>query len=212
MKLIRLSEELQQPYLFPIEEINKTTTNLHIAEKILKEVSQNEDQVLLFHSASIFENDEIIQNGLVAQFGGWVEECLHGATDCEETIEEIKEKSAAVFLSETPGWVVMKARRASKDNKMNDKELVEKYGQLCLVVVEYDESGLYRAQGEKWSHGGIAQHFSEDPREELYQDDVPFGVETGDIFSLYDMEAAVTLTGKDLVLFIERNFPEDVSW
>jgi hypothetical protein len=176
------------------------------AENLIKQMQQN-DMVVLFHSSTKDQDQSIIENGLEAQIGEWVKECLYGATDSEECINEIIEKTAAVYFSKLPNWVVAKIskyKQGKGDYSRVTTEDIENYGQLSIVGVPVDSDYIYEAK--EYGEEAVAL----DGESTLYSDEIPFGVETGDLFAIEDMAVDITLTGKDLVNFLLRNYPEEI--
>jgi len=159
---------------------------------------------VLFHSgdASI---DEAIQQGLIPQMGEWVEEVLSGATDEQELIDEIRdnEDNHLVFFSTEPSWVSMKvARKLGKGVHDVTVADVLKHGQLSLVTVDPTDDSFWQA-GEEQDGTTLDG--------KVTRRDLPFGVEPGDIFTDQSVVPDLTLTGKELMKFLVRNYPEDLN-
>jgi len=207
MKIFKVAE---QPYLFDDETMKSLTSKARDAENIINKALSDEDVIVLFHSGTAEQDADIAKYGLIAQFGEWVEECLAGAIDDDELFQKIKEQSEAVFLSRVPNWVIMKASRAAnKHSTQMTREDVKRYGQLTICTVYANSSDVYEAHEKDFSYYGNAKSFGGDT---LYSEDMPFGVESGDIFAINDLGVDITLTGEDLVIFLERNYPEECTW
>ena len=208
MKIYHISQE--QPWLFPVEEISEVTgigPKVFEAEKIMENALHDEDVVLLFHSGTSDQDEDIVKYGLIAQFGEWVEEVLHGATDDMDAIQSIKSKSEAVFLSRMPSWITIKvARKMEKSFQNVTLDDIRECGQLCLVTVYNNSSDIYEATEDGIYRGYVESWWGSS----LENDQVPFGVETGDIFSTGNVGVDITLTGNDLVMFMQRNFPDEI--
>jgi hypothetical protein len=181
------------------------------AEQVIRNVD-SENQLVLFHAGTADEDASINEQGVLAQMGEWVVECLMGATDSEECIQEIKERGGAAYFSETPGWIRSKVERAInkyegsyRDCTLDD---IRKYGQLTVVVAELD-GPIKRYLGEDRGYN--------DPNVENLQGrgdvdtDLPFGVEPGDIFSESDVAVDITLVGYDLLEFMRRNYRKEYA-
>lgn len=163
--------------------------------------ARQEGNYVLFHSGD-FSLDEDLAVLVEPQHGEWVDEVLAGATDDEELADQIRnEGTPAAFFSETPGWVSMKvARKIGKHVGDVTVEDVRKHGQLTIVIAEpHEEVWQADNQGRAFRLG------SEGKRE--YLDELPFGIEGGDIFTTEAMSSAMTLTGPDLLRFLAQNYP-----
>jgi hypothetical protein len=180
------------------------------AEQLLAGVD-TEAQVVLFHSSSSDHDESIRKNWLEPQIGEWVNEVLSGATDDQETIDQIREEShGVVYLDKVPGWVVSKAcRAAGKDHSDITREDVRKWGQLTIVVADKDDSGIRRYLGEENTDSYYPMVESMQGRpEKFYDHDKYFGLEPGDYFSDESVEPAITLVGDELITFLKKHYPQ----
>lgn len=181
---------------------------LKIADNLLSEYKNNDDYVILYHSSTAKNNSNITAEGVVAHFGAWLEECLHGAVDEEELFNNIKENTKVAFFSEKPDWVKMKI---SKEYNIPLSEVgneeIKKYGQLAIIIADKDDMDFIKA-GDKdedyiketlFLNGEVASSVGE----------VPFGVERGDIYTETTIIPDATLTGESLLAFLIKHFPND---
>lgn len=167
--------------------------------------AKNKNFKILFHSgdASI-END--LKEGIVPEFGSWLEEVLSGATDSEELAEEIRNQEPVAFYDENPKWVAMKASRAIKKDyhKMTEDD-IEQAGQLSIVFYDPDDEIMMNAgvRGGEFVEKSTYYGTNETADYEL-----PFGVETGDVYTREVITPDYTLIGKDLTKFLNKYYPE----
>lgn len=190
---------------YKVSQNNELSDKVLQAEKVIKEALENEDMMVLFHSSTSDKDPDINKYGLIAQFGEWLEEVLSGATDDEDLMEEIKERSQAVFMSREPSWIMIKiSKKIDKPYNNITLDDIRQYGQLSIVTVFVDTDDIYQATEEDLNYGK-AESFG---GKEIYDDEIPFGVESNDIFSIEDVGVDITLTGNDLVMFMQRNYPE----
>ena len=184
-----------------LSQTNAPSERVLRAEQIIAGID-HEEQAVLYHSGDA-SLDATLQNGIEPRFGGWLEEVLAGATDDEETDQAIRDQSPVAFYSEAPGWVTMKVARSLgksvRDVTAND---IRQSGQLSIVVVDKDDSSIWREQGD-----GTAEQFAGKARRSYTMSEVPFGVERGDVFTTDVFIPEITLTGDDLVQFLKRNAP-----
>ena len=177
------------------------------AEDVISAAEADEDMAILYHSgdASI---DAELASGIEPTFGAWLEEVLAGATDDEDMASAIREADPVAFYSESPGWVSVKAARAAgkavRDITVDD---IRQHGQLSIVSVYRDDQSLWRAAGRDSGRDDAEQAFGEG---RFSLDELPFGVEPGDIFTSDAFVPDVTLTGEDLLQFIARNNPDSL--
>ena len=174
------------------------------AERIIRSVDPG-SQMVLFHAGTADEDASIVEQGVRAQMGKWVEECLQGATDSEDAIQEIKDRGGAAYFDEMPRWIRSKVRRAVGHDPTPDD--IRRHGQLTIVVADLD-GPIQRYLGED-RHAGPEVQSLRGERNVDY--DLPFGLEPGDYFSEEDVAADITLVGDDLVRFMERNYPREME-
>ena len=175
-----------------------------LAENFIKK-AHKDGLVVLFHSG-IAEQEGTLQNGIEGTFGAWLKDILKGATDDEDLAAKIENETKLAFFDEEPGWVSIKVANHLKTtlDKLTLNDILEN-GQLCIVGVDPEDYDFHRA-------GRIGDSFVEFSTylngEDTYES-LPFGVEPGDIFSTAPYNPVdMTLTGSDLVTFLQRNFPK----
>jgi hypothetical protein len=170
------------------------------AEKVISD-AKAEGRVVLFHSGNASTDADQAYYGIEPRFGPWLEEVLSGATDDEDTMREIRDKGGAAFYSEEPKWVSMKvARFLNKPVQEVTVDDILKHGQLSIVVADPDSIDFKRTdeQGRVRSLAG-----------EVVGYEVPFGVESKDVYSTETVAPDITLTGKNLLRFLVRNYPNN---
>lgn len=177
------------------------------AENIIKK-GIDDDLVVLFHSGDS-SLDKDLSYGVSATYGDWLQEMAQGYDNEELSnhIEKKAEQDPIAFFSEDPSWVAMKTAR-SFDKVLSEVTIqdIEKNGQLCILLVEREDTDFKRAGTLEDENYGKATHLFDD---EIIEHELPFGVESGDIYSTSHFNPVeITLTGKDLVKFLERNYPE----
>lgn len=175
------------------------------AEAILAEIKEDSN-ILLFHSGTA-DNDDNLQYGVEGGFGEWLEECLSGATDDDELAEEIRNQEGIAFFSEDPSWIQAKiAKKLHIGVGAVTYDQIVEHGQLCILSVAVDDFDFKRAgiRGMD-NYDGRSHHLNGD----FADYSVPFGVEQGDIYSTASINSVeITLTGKSLMVFLDKNFPE----
>ncbi len=185
----------------PLAQTSDVSDRVLQAEQIIAGID-TEEQTVLYHSgdASI---DAQLAEGIDPTFGPWLEEVLAGAVDDADTAAAIREQDPVAFYSEEPTWVAMKVakvlRKPVRDVTVDD---IRQHGQISIVVVDQDDSGIWREQGD-----GTAEQFTGKARRSYTMNEVPFGVERGDVFTTDAFVPEITLTGDDLVRFLQRNAP-----
>lgn len=175
------------------------------AERLIAE-AQAEGRTILFHSgdASI---DADLASGIEPQMGEWVEEVLAGATDDEEGIAQIREQDPVAFYSHEPSWVSMKvARKLGKEVREVTVEDLKQHGQLSVVIADEGEFWESNEEGGATRLGGT-ETYAHDTGLGYESYDLPFGVESSDVFSHEAVAPAITLTGAPLLRFLARNYP-----
>lgn len=175
------------------------------ADAILQEIKEDSN-LILFHSGTS-DLDDDLKYGVEAGFGAWLEECLAGATDDDDLAEEIRNQDGIAFFSEDPSWIKAKVAKKLKMNvgSVSYDQIVE-HGQLCILSVDVDDFDFKRAgiRGMD-NYDGRSHHLNGD----FADYSVPFGVEQGDIYSTASINSVeITLTGKSLMVFLDKNFPE----
>jgi hypothetical protein len=159
---------------------------------------------VLFHSGDASINGDLA-DAIQPMFGDWVTEVLAGATDSDELVDEIQNDSDnhVAFFSKRPEWVSMKAaRKAGKDLHDITIDDVRKHGQLSIVVVKPDDEDFLQAEDDD-EQSSVFLGTSN-----VADQTVPFGVERGDIYTRSAVTPATTLVGDDLVLFLQRHYPD----
>ncbi len=171
------------------------------AEQIIAGIDP-EEQAVLYHSgdASI---DAQLADGVEPTFGPWLEEVLAGATDDDTMAEDIRNQDPIAFYAEAPTWVARKvAKVLKKPVRQVTVDDIRQHGQLSVVVVDQDDGSIWREQGD-----GTAEQFTGKARRSYTMSEVPFGVERGDVFTTDAFVPEITLTGDDLIQFLQRNAP-----
>jgi hypothetical protein len=69
----------------------------------------DDGDLVFFHSS---DANHMLNGSIEPQCGPWVREVINSATDDDDFIEELIEKSQFVFLSTEPSWIKGKAQRA----------------------------------------------------------------------------------------------------
>lgn len=163
-----------------------------------------EEQILLFHSGTADQNDNL-NYGVEGGFGSWLEEVLNGATDDEELFNEIKENTCLSFYSEKPDWVTAKISKKLKKHisEITDDDIIN-HGQLCILIIDKDDYDFKRAGNREESYVEKTTYLNGEDADY----DIPFGVETGDIYSTARLNPVdYVLIGEDLLCFLNRNYP-----
>lgn len=185
----------------PLAQTSDVSERVLQAEQIIAGID-TEEQTVLYHSgdASI---DAQLAEGIDPTFGPWLEEVLAGAVDDADTAAAIREQDPVAFYSEEPTWVAMKvAKVLSKPVRDVTVDDIRQHGQISIVVVDQDDRSIWREQGD-----GTAEQFTGKARRSYTMNEVPFGVERGDVFTTDAFVPEITLTGDDLVHFLQRNAP-----
>jgi len=209
-----VGEQLQ---LFPseaglAEEVQ--TEALSLASQII-DSADPDNEIVLFNSATA-ERDPDIQNfGVIAQHGEWVTEILQGATGSEETIQELLDRPGPAFFDDTPSWVTMQvARKLNKNVGQVTIGDVREHGQLSIVKVDKDNTDFVRIPEEgdgvtvENLRGEGYKFWETDAAAAAESEEIPFSAERRDILTFQDVAPDITLTGDDLVTFLQSRFPE----
>jgi hypothetical protein len=175
-------------------------------ENIIKKAKED-NMLILFHSGYAGIDNELI-HGVYPEHGEWLQEIANGYD--EELFMEIEERSQdnpISFFSEDPSWVAIKAARSiNKTLGELTRQELENKGQLCILLVEQEDTDFNRACTTESGDYGKATNLLGD---EIVEYELPFGVESGDIYSTANFNPVeITLTGKDLLVFLERNYPK----
>jgi hypothetical protein len=188
--------------------LQKTSTpKAQQADQIISSIDKDTQKVL-FHSGTRDQDESINENWLNPRIGEWVTDVLNGATDDDELIEQIKAGKGAVWLDEVPRWVSVKvANKIGKQVSKVTRKDIEDYGQLTIIVADIGEDL------PSWKEPKFKKYDEEEYIYDLNGKEIgrytgePFGLEPGDIYSEEDVEPAITLTGKDLVAFLDKHYP-----
>lgn len=174
-----------------------------LAEKFIEKAKQNE-LVVLFHSGDASQEVEL-SNGIEATFGPWLKEVLAGATDDEALAKKIEEATKLAFFDHEPAWVGIKVANHLKKNLSDiTLEEIRQHGQLCILGVDPEDQDFFKAGDREDEFVEESIFLNGDPSFEA----LPFGVEPGDIFSVAPYNPVdITLTGDDLIEFLQRNYP-----
>ena len=171
------------------------------AEHIIKAIDPGNEMVL-YHSGTAEEDKSINEIGLVAEMGEWVQEVLNGATDDDDLIEKLRQEGGAVYFDKVPRWIRSKVHRVVKHDPTLEE--IRQHGQLTIVVADLD-GPIHRFIGDEGKAPGYSYESLRGEKD--VSDSLPFGLEPGDFFSIEDIEAAITLTGDDLLKFMDDNYP-----
>ena len=175
----------------------------------------------LYHSGDRSIAEDLHANGIEPQHGKWIKETLNDAVDNPE--EYLNGVPAAAWFSDAPSWVKVKAARAANKNPSDmTKADIEKYGHLSIV----DPKSTWDEGSEFWvvpSQGiqGDSTRLRNLSGQEKSLFDTPLyeyndmtsqgkytqGLEPNDIVTTETIDPTTTLTGKDLVSFLEANYP-----
>jgi len=142
----------------------------------------------------------------------WVKEVAEGS-GYEGNIEDIT--SDLVYMSEKPDWVTsIIARGIGKDMADVTLDDVRRYGRLNIIDAEIDADEIF--QIGDYSQTRKIKDIAGNERNlwdtSLYDDerfaDIPIGPEPDDFISNEPQEITYTLTGDDLVDFLNENEPD----
>lgn len=207
----------EQLELFPseaglAEEVQ--TDALSLASQIIDSADSN-NEIVLFNSATAERDPDIREFGVIAQHGEWVTEILQGATDSEETIQELLDRPGPAFFDDTPSWVTMQvARKLNKHVGQVTIGDVREHGQLSIVKVDRDDTDFVRIPEEgdgvtvESLRGEGYKFWETDAAAAAESEEIPFSAERRDILTFQDVEPDITLTGDDLIRFLQSRFPE----
>ena len=167
----------------------------------------------IFHSSQADQFDEINKYGVEPQYGPWVKEVAEGATDDPSFLDDMP---MAAWWSEQPDWVKMKTARAAGKN-VNDVTVddIRKYGHLSIADADEYADTVYRIPEEGIEYEGSEVSNLSGERMPLYATDLyeygddgvgryPFGIERNELVTRESVEPKYSLTGQDLVDFLEQ--------
>jgi hypothetical protein len=167
----------------------------------------------IFHSSQADQFDEINKYGVEPQYGPWVKEIAAGATDDPSFLDEMP---MAAWWSDQPDWVKMKTARAAGKN-VRDVTIddVRKYGHLSIADADEYADTVYRIPEEGIDYEGSEVSNLSGERMPLYATDLyeygddgvgryPFGIERNELVTRESVEPKYSLTGQDLVDFLEQ--------
>lgn len=167
----------------------------------------------IFHSSQADQFDEINRYGVEPQYGPWVKEVAEGATDDPSFLDDMP---MAAWWSEQPDWVKMKTARAAGKN-VNDVTVddIRKYGHLSIADADEYADTVYRIPEEGIEYEGSEVSNLSGERMPLYATDLyeygddgvgryPFGIEINELVTRESVEPKYSLTGQDLVDFLEQ--------
>lgn len=174
----------------------------------------------IFHSSQADQFDEINKYGVEPQYGPWVKEIAAGATDDLSFLDEMP---MAAWWSEQPDWVKMKTSRAAGKN-VNDVTVddIRKYGHLSIADADDYADTVYRIPEEGIDYEGSEVSNLAGEKMPLYASDLyehgddgvgryPFGIERNELVTRESVEPKYSLTGQDLVDFLEQYDGNTVS-
>ena len=167
----------------------------------------------LYHSGTAADADAI-RKGLEPRHGPWISEIARNATNDPNGL--LSQSPELAWLSSQPDWIIQKVRRATgKQNVTVDD--VKKHGHLSVFRPdEYDEvfrvgdEGLEGPDTMVRTPGGEDVKFWETPLYETSDSGhwaSPFGVERNEWITRDAMTPEATLTGNELVHFMDQTNP-----
>jgi hypothetical protein len=174
----------------------------------------------IFHSSQADQFDEINKYGVEPQYGPWVKEIAEGATDDPSFLDDMP---MAAWWSEQPDWVKMKTARAAGKN-VNDVTVddIRKFGHLSIADADEYADTVYRIPEEGIEYEGSEVSNLSGERMPLYATDLyeygddgvgryPFGIERNELVTRESVEPKYSLTGQELVDFLEQYNGNTVS-
>jgi hypothetical protein len=174
----------------------------------------------IFHSSQADQFDEINKYGVEPQYGPWVKEIAEGATDDPSFLDDMP---MAAWWSEQPDWVKMKTARAAGKN-VNEVTVddIRKYGHLSIADADEYADTVYRIPEEGIEYEGSEVSNLSGERMPLYATDLyeygddgvgryPFGIEINELVTRESVEPKYSLTGQELVDFLEQYEGDAVS-
>jgi len=174
----------------------------------------------IFHSSQADQFDEINKYGVEPQYGPWVKEIAEGATDDPSFLDDMP---MAAWWSEQPDWVKMKTARAAGKN-VNDVTVddIRKYGHLSIADADEYADTVYRVPEEGIEYEGSEIFNLSGERMPVYASDLyeygddgtgryPFGIERNELVTRESIEPKYSLTGQELVDFLEQYDGDTVS-
>ena len=174
----------------------------------------------IFHSSQADQFDEINKYGVEPQYGPWVKEIAEGATDDPSFLDDMP---MAAWWSEQPDWVKMKTARAA-GKSVNDVTVddIRKYGHLSIADADEYADTVYRIPEEGIDYEGSEVSNLSGERMPLYATDLyeygddgvgryPFGIERNELVTRESVEPKYSLTGQELVDFLEQYDGNTVS-
>lgn len=167
----------------------------------------------IFHSSQADQFDEINKYGVEPQYGPWVKEIAEGATDDPSFLDDMP---MAAWWSEQPDWVKIKTARAA-GKSVNDVTVddIRKYGHLSIADADEYADTVYRIPEEGIEYEGSDISNLSGERMPLYATDLyeygndgvgryPFGIERNELVTRESVEPKYSLTGQELVDFLEQ--------
>lgn len=174
----------------------------------------------IFHSSQADQFEEINKYGVEPQYGPWVKEIAEGATDDPSFLDDMP---MAAWWSEQPDWVKMKTARAA-GKSVNDVTVddIRKYGHLSIADADEYADTVYRIPEEGIDYEGSEVSNLSGERMPLYATDLyeygddgvgryPFGIEKNELVTRESVEPKYSLTGQELVDFLEQYDGNTVS-
>lgn len=164
----------------------------------------------IYHSGPADMAEEMQKWGVEPSYGPWVREIAAGAVD--DVDEFLDQTPPAAWWSDQPNWIKMKVARAAKkpvsDVTVDD---IRKHGHLAIASADDYSDVAFRIGDEGLDNGeysfvedlaGNRMRFYETP---LYSEgNYPFGIERNEIVTGEAIEPAYSLTGDDLINFMQR--------
>lgn len=174
----------------------------------------------IFHSSQADQFDEINRYGVEPQYGPWVKEIAEGAIDDPSFLDDMP---MAAWWSEQPDWVKMKTARAAGKSVNNvTVDDIRKYGHLSIADADEYADTVYRIPEEGIDYEGSEVSNLSGERMPLYATDLyeygddgvgryPFGIERNELVTRESVEPKYSLTGQELVDFLEQYDGNTVS-
>lgn len=167
----------------------------------------------IFHSSQADQFDEINKYGVEPQYGPWVKEIAAGATDDPSFLDDMP---MAAWWSEQPDWVKIKTARAAGKSVNNvTVDDIRKYGHLSIADADEYADTVYIIPEEGIDYEGSEVFNLSGERMPIYATDLyeygddgvgryPFGIERNELVTRESVEPKYSLTGQELVDFLEQ--------
>lgn len=201
----RFVERMNQPG--PVPTMNAILPSMASLDEVFDFINKNK---AIYHSGPANMAEDMQRWGVEPSYGPWVREIAAGAVD--DVDEFLDQVPPAAWWSDQPDWIKMKVARAAKkpvsDVTVDD---IRKHGHLAIASADDYSDVAFRIGDEGLDNGEYS--FVEDlagNRMRLYETPLysegnyPFGIERNEIVTGEAIEPAYSLTGDDLVKFMQR--------